>query len=307
VLYFNALNTYFNFLTMKNLLVLFVLIALVACNATSKKKEETAAKETPNYKLELLWESDTTIRTPESVLIDRKKNILYVSCVNENPWEKDGNGYISKMDKSGNIIDLKWITGLNGPKGMGISGNSLFIADISTLVEANIETGEIINKIELEGKPDINDITVSDDGTVYVSGSGSVTIYKLEDDNMKPIFVGEEGERFNGLFWEKDRMLLLTSKSSTFYEIPYSTNEAKVIAKNIGHGDGISPVGDGGYITTSWKGAINYVSPEGMVTELQNTETIGENSADADFCIEEQILYVPTFFKNQVKAYKLIK
>ena len=187
---------------MKNLQLFIVLLAFVACNSTSKKKVETTAKEAPNYKLELLWESDTTVRTPESVLIDRKRNILYVSCVNENPWEKDGNGYISKMDKSGKIIDLKWIEGLNGPKGMGISGNSLFIADINTLVEANIETGEIVNKIELEGKPDLNDITVADDGTIFVSGSGSVTIYKLVEGKLEAIFVGEEGERFKGLFWE---------------------------------------------------------------------------------------------------------
>ncbi len=292
---------------MKNVLLLAIVSLLISCNSTSKKKVDTATSEAPNYKLELLWESDTTMRTPESVLIDRKRDILYVACVNENPWENDGNGFISKMDKSGKVIDLKWIEGLNGPKGMGISGNSLFIADINTLVEANIETGQIINKIEIEGQPDINDITVADDGTVYVSGSGSVTIYKLEDGSLNSIFEGEEGERFNGLFWEKDRMLLLTSNSSIFYAIPWATMQAKVIATNMGHGDGIAPVGDGGYICTNWKGAINYVSSKGIATELINTETIGENNADADFSIEEQILYVPTFFKNQIKAYKLVK
>lgn len=294
---------------MKNLILFLLLLVLFSCG--SNKKQKTATEEkveaSIHYKLELVWESDTTVRTPESVLIDRERNILYVSCVNENPWVKDGNGFITKMDKSGKIIDLKWIEGLDAPKGMGISGNSLFIADINTLVEANIKTGEIINKIELEGQPDLNDITVANDGTVYVSGSGSVTIYKLESGTLKPIFKGKEGERFNGLFWEKERMLLLTSNSSTFYEIPWQTMEAKVISENMGHGDGIAPVGDGGYITTNWKGAIFYVSANGKVSKLLDTEALGENAADLDFCIEEQILYVPTFFKNQVKAYRLVR
>lgn len=292
---------------MKITLLLFAIVILASCNSSSNKKQEPAKDEAKAYKLELIWESDTTVRTPESVLLDRKRDILYVSCVNENPWVKDGNGFITQMDKSGKIIELKWIEGLDAPKGMGISGNSLFIADINTLVEANIETGEITNKIELKGQPDLNDITVADDGSVYVSGSGSNTIYKLEAGTLNPIFKGEEGERFNGLFWEKNRMLLLTSNSSIFYEIPWATMQAKVIAKNMGHGDGIAPVGDGGYITTNWKGAVSYVSASGEVSKLLDTEALEENAADADFCIDEQILYVPTFFKNQVKAYKLVK
>lgn len=291
---------------MKLTLLILAVVLFSACNTTTKKQSAKQDLAPDQYKLKLLWESDTTVRTPESVLLDRKRDILYVSCVNENPWEKDGNGYISKMDKSGQIIELKWITGLDAPKGMGIRGNSLFIADINTVVEADIKTGKIINKIELDGKPDLNDITVSDNGTVYVSGSGSVIIYKLENGQLNPIFTGKDGERFNGLFWEKERMLLLTSNSSTFYEIPWNTMEAKVIAQNLGHGDGIAPVGDGGYICTNWSGAINYVSSASKVTELQNTIEQGENAADCDFCIEDQILYIPTFFKNRVKAYKLI-
>jgi hypothetical protein len=82
---------------------------------------------------------------------------------------------------------------------------------------------------------------------------------------------------------------------------------AKVIAENMGSGDGIAPIGDGGYICTSWKGVIFHVSANNKVTELLNTSNLNENTADIDFCQKNQILYVPTFFKNTVKAYKLVK
>jgi len=288
---------------MKNLTMFLLLIALISCN--SIKKKDTKQATSVNYKIELIWESDTLLRTPESVLIDSERNILYVSNVNLNPWEKDGNGFISKLDMDGNITHLKWIEGLNGPKGMGISGNSLFVADINTLVEANIETGEIINTIELEGKPDLNDITVSENGTVFVSGSASNTIYKLKNGALEEYFKGGE-ERFNGLFWEKDRMLLITSGSSQFKEINHKIKEVKIIAENMGHGDAIAPVGDGGYLCTSWAGKIFYVPAQGETTVLSDTENLSENAADLDYSIQNKILYVPTFFKNQVKAYKLI-
>lgn len=291
---------------MKNLILFFILAALLSCNPAANRKQTTAKEGKANYRLELVWESDTLLRTPESVLFDRKRDILYVSNVNMNPWEKDGNGFISKMDREGNIIELKWIEGLHGPKGMGISGNSLFIADIDDLVEADLETGQIINKIELSGQPQLNDITVSSNGTVYVSGSGSNTIYQLKDGVLKGIFTGEEGERFNGLYWEKGRMLFITSASSLFRELIHETGEVNIIAENMGRGDAIAPVGDGGYIATSWSGIVFHVAADGEVTSLLNTEAEGENAADADFCIENQILYLPTFFKNQVKAYKLV-
>lgn len=292
---------------MKNLLLLISIIILASCSSSSTKKQEKAQEKAVSYKLELIWESDNTVQTPESVLLDREREILYVSNINEGPWEKDGNGFISKMDKNGKVLDLKWIEGLSAPKGMGISGSSLLIADIDELVEADINTGEIKNRIFVEGNPQLNDISTGGNGEVYVSGSGSNKIYKLENDELTVVFEGQEGERFNGLHWEKNRILLITSASSQFKEIPWVTNEAIVISENMGHGDAICPVGDGGYITTSWKGAIYYVSDKGEVSELLNTEAKEENAADADFCIDEQILYLPTFFKNQVKAYKLIK
>lgn len=291
---------------MKRLIFLMTAVIFSSCNMGKKKDKPVAEAETPVYSIELVWQSDTLLRTPESVLIDREREILYVSNVNLNPWEKDGNGFLSKMDKSGNIVELKWVEGLHGPKGMGISGKSLFVADIDALVEVDIETGTIVGKTEVAGKPDLNDVTVAADGTVFVSGSGSNTIYRLNNGVLEEFFRGGE-ERFNGLFWEKERMLLITSAGSQFKEISLASKEVNIIAEGMGHGDAIAPVGDGGYLTTSWAGKIFYVSAGGETTLLLDTEGSGENAADLDFSIESQTLYVPTFFGNRVKAYSLVK
>ncbi len=293
---------------MKNFLLLIVLTAIVSCNSAKKKDtantENKAAGSSPE--IELLWESDTLLRTPESVLIDPEQKVLYVSNVNLNPWEKDGNGFVSKMDMQGNILELKWIEGLNAPKGMGILGSSLFIADIDEVVEVYIETGEIMNKTEFDDEPQLNDISVGPDGVIYVSGSNSQKIYALENGKVNVYFEGKEGERFNGLYGEKDRMLLITSAGSQFKAIDHDTKEVKIIAENMGHGDAIAPVGDGGYLTTSWAGKIFYVSASGETTTLSDTEALEENAADLAYSVENKTLYVPTFFKNKVKAYKLI-
>lgn len=293
---------------MKYLNLLVVTVLCFSCQSTNKKSNQNPDhQKTQNYGLELIWESDTLIRTPESVLLDPGKEFLYVSNINEGPWEKDGNGFISKMDVNGNVTILKWVEGLNAPKGMGILGNSLFIADIDEVVEAKLETGEIIQKIKIEGDPQLNDITVGGNGVVYISGSNSQKIYALKNGTVTVFFEGEEGERFNGLFWEKERMLLITSASSQFKEINQNTKKVHVISEEMGHGDAICPVGNGGYITTSWAGSVFYVNKNGETQKLLDTESLGENAADADFDIQNQILYLPTFFKNKIKAYKLVQ
>ena len=43
-------------------------------------------------------------KAPESALLDEARGVLYVSNVNGNPTDKDGNGYISKLSPDGTVI-----------------------------------------------------------------------------------------------------------------------------------------------------------------------------------------------------------
>ena len=128
---------------MRHLLSALMLFSILSCDSGKKTVSENQAKNdeitdrSSVCKLELVWASDTLLRTPESVFFDKGRKVLYVSNVNLNPWEKDGNGFISKMDLEGNIIELKWIVGLSSPTGMGISGSSLYIADTDEIVQAD--------------------------------------------------------------------------------------------------------------------------------------------------------------------------
>ena len=297
---------------MRNILFAILLFAVFSCDSGKNKKDDqsSSSNETKaqysKIRLELVWSSDTLLRTPESVLFDTERKVLYISNVNQNPWEKDGDGFVSKMDLSGNIIDLKWVEDLSSPTGMGISEGFLYIADTDEIIQADIETGIITRRYDIEGKPNLNDITVGVDGVVYITGSASNSIYSLKDDVISEFLVGPE-ESFNGLFWEEDRLLLLTSGSGQLKEIDWVTREVKVVAQHMEGGDGIVYIGDGQYLTSKWAGAIYHVSREGDVTKLLDSESDGINTADFDYSPVDNLLFVPTFFDNRVRAYKLVK
>src|SRR6476620_9450413 len=93
--------------------------------------------------LEMIWSSDTILKVPESVLYSKSDKVLYVANIDGKPDEKDGKGSISKLGLDGKMIQADWVTGLNAPKGMAISGNSLWVADVDRMVEIDIQTGKI--------------------------------------------------------------------------------------------------------------------------------------------------------------------
>jgi len=292
---------------MKYLSICIAAIILVSCGQNQNRNQAQENDETPiNVKLELLWETAPSLQTPESVLVDEARGILYVSNMNRDAAENSGSGYISKVDMAGNVVELKWVEGLNGPKGMELFENKLFVCDFDVLVIINIETGEIVEKIKIEGNPELNGMTVGNDGSVYVAGFATNIIYKVKNGVVESVFTGTQGENFNGLLWENDRILLTTSSGSLLKSIDWNTSEVTVLAEGIGHGDGIASVGNGDYIATDWFGRILYVPANGELITLLDTRAQEINTADIDYIIGNNTLYVPTFYTNTLRAYKVV-
>ena len=92
---------------------------------------------TPIFCFEVKWIVDG-LNEPESVLFDKINNVIYISNINGDPLKLDKNGYISKISVDGQILDKKWITGLDAPKGMAIFNDHLFIADLNKIWKIKI-------------------------------------------------------------------------------------------------------------------------------------------------------------------------
>src|SRR5687768_11743717 len=77
------------------------------------------------HQLVKLWETDSILKVPESVLYHPETKTLFVSNIDGKPAEKDSQGSIAKVSLDGKKVDNSWATGLNAPKGMGIHNNTL--------------------------------------------------------------------------------------------------------------------------------------------------------------------------------------
>ncbi len=283
---------------------LITTLALSSCkNKTASAKDANKEKGTPSF--ELLWETDTIFKTPESCLFDAKHNVIYVSNINDAPRTKDNNGYISLLHTDGSPIKLDWATGMSAPKGMGYYDEILYVTDIDTVLEIDAHTGKTIRKHTLEGALMLNDLTIDAYGTVYVSAMDTNKIYTLNDgdftlwkDNMnKP----------NGLLAEGDYLFVASLGAGTFKAYDIKTKEEKKhIASNLGKADGVVRLNSGNYVVSDWLGEIFHVDRSGETTSLLNTkENKKSQTADIGSIPNKKIILVPTFFGNSVKAFKL--
>lgn len=295
---------------MKKMIVFSIsAMILLSCNTGQKSEtssEDTSGTEAPiQYVLTQVWSTDTVLNTCESVLYDNARQTLYVSCINGTPSDKNGSGYIARLDPDGSVQTLKWVTGLDAPKGMGFFENRLYVTDIDQLVIIDIEEGSILEKIPVEGASFLNDIAVDSDGTVYFSDSDTGILWTYSDGSLNQ-WITEGLDRPNGLYIEPTRVLLTSSGSQDLKVIDKTSGEYETVTTGIGAGDGLEFTGkEGYYLASSWTGEVFLIHPDHSKETLLKTSDQEINSADIGFNQSDQIVYVPTFFDNRVVAYRL--
>jgi hypothetical protein len=157
--------------------------------------------------LELNWELDG-LHNPESAVYDPVLNHLYVSNVDGSPIDKDRNGFISIVSLDGKIINKKWVTGLNAPKGLTLHGRTLYTTDIDELVSINIDNGQITNRFKVDDAKFLNDVAADKNGNVYVSDMALDRIHILTGGNFDIWIESADLEAPNGLHIQGDEIIL---------------------------------------------------------------------------------------------------
>ncbi|HEX7830008.1 MAG TPA: PQQ-dependent sugar dehydrogenase [Thermoanaerobaculia bacterium] len=166
----------------------------------------------------------TELRNPVAVVHDDEQDVYFVSNVNGSPATKDGNGFISRITPDGKIAQLKFIDGLDAPKGLTIRGTELWIADIDRVLVHDRVSGARIHAFDLapHGAVFLEDIAAGPNGVVYVTDTdvtikgerervrgGDGRIFRVDDDgDVEVALRGEELRSPSGIAWDGTRFLV---------------------------------------------------------------------------------------------------
>lgn len=125
---------------------------------------------------------------PEAVRYDPQQDLWFVSNFNGGGSAQDSNGYISTMRPDGEIASMLFISGteqapLHAPRGMYITGDTLWVADVLGVHAFNRRSGDHLAFVDfrLYSPGFLNDVTEGSDGAIYVTDTGNATVYRIQN------------------------------------------------------------------------------------------------------------------------------
>ena len=265
-----------------------------------------------------LWTVATGLAAPESAYYHQQSNSVFVSNINGQVLEKDGNGYLTRIAMGGKVLAEKWATGLNAPKGIRSVGMTIWVADIDEVVgfELTKEGARLVSRVRVDGAQFLNDLATSADGAIYVSDSSQSRIYMVKDGRSSVFVEGADvGDQPNGLLVDGDRLVLGTigkaPAGGRLLAFDLKTKQrTQLTTENVGGIDGIEVAEKGAYFLTDVIGRrLLHVAADGRVTTLATFDQAG-----ADFGIRPMIdqlvqagtVFVPFLFANSVSAYDVV-
>jgi hypothetical protein len=254
---------------------------------------------------------------PESVDLDIAHQVFYVSNINGAPLDKDGNGFISKVSRDGKLIDLKWIEGLNAPKGIVMQGFNMYVTDIDRLVQIDTRSGKIINTYPAEGAKFLNDPAIDADGNVYVTDIALRKIWQLKDGKMSVWYDNPDLMHVNGLRVIYGNKLLVagfgkgmhdddtTDILGNLFTIDLKSKEMKNLGdgRPVGNLDGLERDAHGSFLATDFsRGGLYRIHKDGSFEKLLDMK---KGSSDMDVIDRGHTAVVPHMLEDTITAYSV--
>lgn len=247
---------------------------------------------------------------PESITSNGER--FFVSSQGQDFMNKDGDGYISEISADGKLLNHKYLPlkgVLNAPKGMTITNDVLFVADLDRVVGFNIDNRQTAFELIIDGAKLLNDICLLEDGFIAVTETVSGNIYKIDIDKKSFEIIGNIPS-VNGVAYNRktkqllvcsngknygDGSVYLKSGNSTFKELPNISN---------GFFDGIEWL-DGDHILVSdWITFPVNGSGKLWIYDLKNQQSefimTGESMADIYYDKVTSKIYMPQMLHNRV-------
>ncbi len=277
----------------------------------------------------------TGFETPESVVHDTIADVYLVSNVGAgDPGALDHNGFISRVSPNGTVLQLKWIQDgvngavLNGPKGIALQGNILYVADIDTLRLFDRFSGAPVAAIPIPNPfaPSalfLNDVAVTSDGTVFLSDNANGGLFKVDPagnpsvistsaslDFPNGVLAGGDDRNVLWVTWIGNQILRTNSSGKIFTvaTLPAPDVSSVGLPPNTLLMDGFVILPDGSFLVSSWvTGDVYHVSASGMtITVIASFVSIFDNPnnpdgpADINVDLVRNRLLVPLFDVNEL-------
>ena len=305
--------------------------SLAACSSGEKAGGDSAsaAGDTTAAAATAMFASAGTtdsMKTPESARYDADLDAYFVSNINGNPSQRDGNGFIVRIDAGNTSAVTMFAQGgkngvtLNAPKGLAIVGDTLWVADIDVARAFNKRTGAPIASVDLKPMKAVflNDVVAGPDGAVYVTDSGILfdakggmthpgrdQIFKITGRKATVAIASDSALKSpNGIAWDGANARFVLAPFADNAVTAWKDGDTTVTPLGTGPGgyDGIEVLADGRTLVTSWADSSVQVMANGTFRKV-----IGNVDGPADIGVDTKrnVVAVPRFNAGRIEYFTI--
>jgi sugar lactone lactonase YvrE len=248
-----------------------------------------------------------SLEAPEAVRFDPALGVYFVANINGDPLGKDGNGYISRITRDGQVDSLKFIAGgrggatLNAPKGMAIVGDTLWVADIDAVRAFDKRSGKPITTVSLTKEAKfLNDAAVGPDGAIYFTDTGTNRVFRVADGKATVALEFKDLQGPNGITWDSaaSKFIIVPFEGKSIYQWAPGDSVPAVVVEGPGQMDGIEALGEGRFVVSTWTDSSLFVLEGDKITKL-----LGGLPSPADIAYDAEggRVAVPLLMENRVE------
>ncbi len=235
----------------------------------------------------------------------------------------DDVGWVSKLAADGSMIDSRWATDLQNPRGMRVSGNRLWINNTTEVVGLNLDnpSDRIVHPID--GAISLNDLATDSSGHAYLSDSMNSRVVRVDlATGENSTYISTLPSSPNGVLVQGDRLYIaswgvmsdrpeeraewITKTAGDLYWVSLkdSTKSRHIIVPELGNLDGVEIDQKGNIYVSDWESGKLYKISSGTKTVVglgqygQGLADIGLNSLTGELALpvmlSSEVLFLAT-------------
>jgi hypothetical protein len=255
------------------------------------------------------------LESPESAFFDAHRQSWYVSNLG---GTVPGDGFISRLDARGRIVERLFVAGLDDPKGQRVDGDTLYVADNTRVVAIDLNDPAHVESVNVEGSLFLNDVAIDPKShEVYVTDTFDNAIYRIANGEATLLLRDVALEAPNGVLFERGSLIsgsigpdldpatFATSAPGRLFRLDIGSLELTPLTERLGGIDGIERDRGGLLVSETFVG-VERIGFDGTVTPLIDNASAGlVSSADIGFDPGRRRIGVPELGGTRVVFFDL--
>jgi glucose/arabinose dehydrogenase len=262
---------------------------------------------------------------PEGARWDAEQRVWFISNINGGA-ARDDNGFVSRLAPDGRVDSLRFIAGgrggvtLHAPKGMALSGDTLWVADLDALRGFHRRTGAPLATVDFAplGALFLNDVAVGPDGALYVTDTGVQfdaegnrrhtgpdRLFRVRGGQPSVALEGDVLGQPNGVAWDPaGRRFLLAPVAGDSSVQRWTEGSAgpEPLARGPGRYDGIEVLPGGRILVSAWNDStVSEVAGEELRPLIRGVPSAADIGVDP----AGEVVAVPVLGHDRVELWRL--